>query len=774
MNRLDFPVRHPWLVLLLIGAITLAAATHLGELVIDNSTENILPASNKRVRENQLLRETFGSAELIVVGFEVPEGARVVDPRWFAALAELTHELEGIEALGPDKVISLANIQVPSLVSKGLLPGVALVPLAPAPVDRASADRMAQRIGQLQLLQGLIVSKDLRATAVIAKLDRATDPRQAQSLQIRVVKQVQQIIDRQQAKHGLRFHLAGTPVTKSAFVNLLERDMRVFVPTCVLLIGLVLLGLFRSWRGLVLPLATVLLALLWTLATMAVFGRTINTMTALLPPLLMAVGIADAVHLLSHWARCRKQIADPAEAVIEALHGTRSAIVMTTLTTMMGFLSLYLSPVEPIREFGVLAAVGAFYALVLSLTMAPALLRLFPGRPADPDRPRVGPPAGATLLARGARHVGRFAVSHPVWVLSLNALLVIALVGASVAWLRVEVNFVRYFKTDHPLSHAISFFDRRMAGTAPIELVISSTQPGTFKRPETLRKLARFQQDLARFESIDTSISIADFLSAANGLMTGRYEIPATEREIQGFQFYLPLARRGKGKDPVVTEQADTARIAVRAKSIGSTECKRLVTRIHALFERTIQAEQPELTLTVTGEAVIFMEVSDSITVSQVRSFCLALVLVFCAILILLRSLRLALISLVPNLFPIAVAFGIMAATDIDLNTSTAMVACIAIGIAVDDTIHFLSAYRKNLSLFSDPKEAILETCESVGAACAATTVILCAGFGVSALASFYPTIYFGVMSAVTIAAALYADFLLLPALLMVCGSKTD
>ena len=763
-------MRRPRAVLAAVALVVLAALPAQGWVRIDSRTENILPATSPSVVDYEAFRGQFGTDELILIGLLAPAGQRMVDPGPYALLAEVTRRLQGVAALESETVISLASARVPA-VRPGFPLRVELVPLVQEPPrDAAGAERVARRAAEVPLVEGMLLSRDLRAASVIAILRALPAGDGSQDALLRAVESVRAALAGVEQGSGVELHLAGTPLVKAAFVGLLRRDMAVLVPVCFGLIALVLIGLYRTTRAVLLPMSCVILAVLLTLATMGASGYALNTITALLPPLLLSVAIGESIHLVSAWdERRRAPGASPSAALEAAVRETALPCLLTSVTTVAGFASLLVSPILPIREFGLFASLGTLFAFLLTFSLVPAVLSLAPGRP--PAQGHGGDHTGR--LGRLLGGLARLVVGRPRTVLLLSALPVVASVLATVAWLDVEVDFVRYFKPEHEVPRAAEFFGRHLAGAAPLEVVLQGP-PGAFGEPENLRRLQALQARLEALvvpdrhgeplDAIDRTISVADFMRLANRLQGGGDEIPADRGRIAGIGLLAQMSGAERGMWRLVSQDLSRARLSARMQNLGSKEAATLV--------RAVQAAAAEVTggalqVTVTGSAVIFLEVSQAITDSQVSSFGGALVLVFGAMLLVFRSPRAALLCVVPNVFPLVFTFGFMAVSGITLNMGTAMVASIAIGIAVDDTVHFLTGFGRHISAGLEPAEAVTATFGSVGPANLALTLILIAGFGVTALASFYPTIHFGVLSAWTIAVAFYGDFVLLPALLV-------
>lgn len=778
-SLLLLPIRHPRKELACIALLAGLAAAVVGRtgVPIDGRTENILAESDPSVRTYAEFRERFGTDELLLVGVGVP--GRVVDPEPFALLAELTARVREVAGVDSRTVMSLASVRVPQAVP-GLPPRVSLVPLAPAPpADAAQADQLAARVRQLPLLEGFLVSPDLRTACVIAMLrpPEGRDPALVEAEQVRAVEALRATVAGL-ARPGYELHVAGSPVVKADFVGLLRRDLTVLIPISFGLIVLVLVGLYRTWRAVVLPIACVVLAVLFTLAVMALTGHALNTITSLLPPLILSVAIGESIHLVAAWDDERRRPgAEPVAALEAAVQETALPCLLTSVTTVAGFASFELSPILPIREFGRFASLGTVCAFLLTFTLLPALLRLLPGRPPGASG-RPGEEDGGRL-GRLLAALARFVVGRPRTVLAVSAVPLAGSLLATLAWLEVEVDFVRYFKSTHELPRAVEFFSARLAGPAPLEIAVVGA-PGAFGRPEHLRRLDELQRRLEALtfpdlhgrpiDPIDRTMSIASFAKVANQLQGGRPEVPDDPRRLAAIGLLAEMAAEGDGA-PVerglwrlLSPDLSRARISCRMQNLGSREAERLVEEVVRLGAGTMG---PGFEVQPTGAAVIFLEVSQAITDGQKTSFVGALVLVFGAMLLVFRSPRSALLCIVPNLFPIAFTFGFMAVSGITLNMGTAMVASIAIGVAVDDTVHFLTGFGRHIALGLAPPEAVAATFRGVGPANLALTLILCVGFGVSMLASFYPTIHFGVLSSWTIAVAFYGDFVLLPALLV-------
>lgn len=769
LSRLEplcaFPVRRPRLTLALLILLGGLLGSGIFQLGFDPSTEKVFPEGHEAVTNYEAFRETFGADESVFLAFEVPEGETVFEAESLALARRLAREASALE--GVDRAIALADLPLLTLTPLGpaLVPGL---PEDPTQATPAQLERWRQNVESAPLIEGTLVSKDRRSTSVVVRLQRFPPGVAGAELNAQVVAGLESVVQRaQQAYPKARFFVAGSPMIKHRIMQTIQDDLVTFTPP-LLLIALVMAGLLlRSLRGPFLVVGVLLLANDLTLGTMGLLGLPLDPMTTLVPTLILVIGVADSLHLLVEQraqARALGPKATGAETILAAAKHTFVPCLLTTATTMIGFGSLYTSNIPPISRFGVAAAMGALAAFAATFLLIPAISALLP------------PPQAASGVQARAEGLADLVLARPRLFLAGSFVFCGLL---SLGWLQVraETDFLAFFPKDDPLIEAVEEIQERFSGVAPCEVLIKGPV-GCSRDPKVLAALYALERELEGHALVDFAFSAADVVAQGNRLMTGGEaavpDSPEGLARVEGLlkqlaggalptkQFISTPADGGPAADHPGEEWL---RISIRARSAGSKKFKVLADWIRGDLSRR-HLEPVGVTAIPTGTSVVFGESADAIVQGQIESFLFAFLAITIVMVIVLRSVRLGLLSAIPNLAPIACLLGTMGYLDIAFNSFSSMVGSIALGIAVDDTIHILVGFRR-ASETQPLREAVRETLAREGTALFSTSAVLFCGFGVLTLGTFGPTREFGLLTAVAIAVALMADLMILPGLLL-------
>lgn len=582
-------------------------------------------------------------------------------------------------------------------------------------------------------LVGLLVSQDRRTAGVHLQLaDFAADPtgldRFADGLHAHVDGS---------REEGVRIAVAGIPLRKREAARLVLRDQRIFSPLCFAVLGVVLLFVTRHAGGMLLPLAFAGIAILLTLGLYALSGRTLNMITSLLPPVIMTLSASTTIHLYMEWRD--GEGTDQVERVAGALRRLLVPCFFASGTTVIGFLSLLLSDTPAVRSFGLFAAIGVAISFVVGLGGMAAILSYC--RVPEREDHREGFVGRGLLRLLGL--AAELAIRHPGKVVAVTlALCVLGISGA----LRVESNtdLLTFLGEKSPLVRDTRYIDGHLTGTGVIELLVKRSDGGAFEGPEDLARISHFEESVRRLPHVKHTLGPADF--SMDGLSGG-----------------------GDLVRSLVSEDRRTLRITVAAESVGTREGEALVA---AIREAAATELGEAFEVTETGAFHRIVAESNRLTASQVKSFGVALVFILLSIGLVFRSPRYAVLAFMPNVAPLLIAAAIMGYGGIDLSTGTSMIASVMIGIAVDDTIHFLAAFRRNYRGRAD--EAIRETLGSTGLSLFATTLALSLGFWVAVFGSFQPTVYFAILSGITMWLALAFDLVVLPSCLKLACMRRE
>jgi predicted RND superfamily exporter protein len=617
------------------------------------------------------------------------------------------------------------------------------------PRDAEAAAAFRERVLGDPLYVGNLVTDDARATAILVLFDPLSDQ---ELLSLGVEDRIRAVVDSLQGPETVA--VTGIQTLKVSGARLMEQDLRRFVPYSLLLVVVVLVWEFRTVRGVLLPLATVVTGVIWTIGAMVLTGRPINMGTLILPPLLMAIGIAYAIHVIGRYYQEIEPGRSRMEVVTSTVQHVRLPATFAWLTTVLADGTLSLSPIPAIRDFGVYSVLGITNIFVLSIVLIPAALVLMP----EPKRtPREA--AHLRRLVFLLERLAEYAVRRRRGILIASAIAcVVALIGAS--RIELETDYLSFFDESSQVRRENAAIAERLGGAQPIYVVVDGGGERALRRRELLAGIADLQRFIDGQPGVDAVLSVVDSVGlvrralnpdAPPGLPTDQMELD------QLFLFLDPDELR-----PVVTSDWSRANLIVRTRLSGSQEMSELVQRIEQYGREHFPGN---VTVRATGSIVLLNRSADALAEGQTSSLLQVLVVLFVLMSSLFLSFRTGALTLVPNVVPIVFLFGAMGYLGIDLNISTSMIAVIAIGIAVDDTIHYFNDFNQQIRRTGDQTRAIVEVVRSVGQPIVFTAGALSAGFLILCLSNFQPIQQFGYLASFTMAMGLVTELLITPGL---------
>lgn len=693
--------------LLVAGALCLAPRPE-----VDNSVNALLEANDEGAADYARFSRLFGTDELIVLRLEHPEPKRLLEE--VVALTELLEDDETV-----DRVVSAATAyssEVTLLLDEemgGLGELERLRPRFEGPLNRA-----------LELIR----VKDEKAT--LFALGRITDPAKRQPLAAALEAKKAAI---QEA--GGRLLVAGPPLLNLELDRAAHRVEQRALPLLVAVAVIFLLLTTRSFLLSAVVLVPVALGVFATEGALGLAEASSNIIVDITKPLLLVLLLASGLHLVVGFQDARRQDEGPREASESAFRNKGRAIALALFTTAVGFSSLAISPITPIRTFGILSAAGLLLGIPLTLWLLPALLS-FVGARGAAKRQGILEPASLAAVRFGTRWRG------PILVLA--AVGILAGLGAITA-LRSDPHAIRYFPEDHPLRADYEAMEASGLGLSTLELVLTST--AGFERRPQLEALDRIARRAVALEGVRDAISLPLFLREASFRSTRLDQLPD--------QLFIEraLEERSELLGDFVSPNRESARVSLLIETLDADTLDALAANIRDIVEE----EAPSASLTVTGNYRLLLDAQRSLIETLVESLLATALLMELVLLLLLRSARLALAALVPNVLPVSLNFLLMVLVGIPLDLGTAMTGAIALGIAVDDTLHFVIAWRKS---GAEP------AARSTGRALVMTTVVIGAGFLALVSSDFGPTRNFGLLAGVAMVTALIADLVVLPPLL--------
>jgi len=752
-----------------------------GRVETDTSYEAYFHEGDSTYQAYEAYREDFGSDEVAYIGYELPGREHGPwDLEAMRRLESLTRALEEVPFVY--EVTTLANVEL----TEGRADGIVISKLWDA-LPETQAALLARRQAYLAKpwIVGGLLDEDARFGAILLDMDRSsTDPpeaivwdesRGADDLE-NVYPQVSdakisEILDRPEYR-DFRFYYSGDVPLNAYYNRIMTREPLLLLGLSLALVSATLLCFFRTWVSVLMPALVLLSSFVLMLALMGVMGWKIGLTFLTAPPLLMAVGVAHSVHILSEFRVQRAELGDRRAALVETLRLVGTPCLLTSLTTAAGFLSMSFVPIKSLSQSALYTAAGVLSAFVLSLTLLLALLSF---GPRDGGAAQDGVRGGTRGFAGqgGLRRVGLL-----TWVAELNlrhrgALLVgfsAFTLACAVGALRVQVdsNWLEDFWSDAPIRVDTVRVDDEMGGTTNLIYVFDAGQADAIKEPAALREIERLQT-LAREEDwlVRKSYSIVDIVKDLNQVFhdgdPDHYRLPETRQEVAQL-LLLYESSGGEEVEEYVSLDYRRANLELRLRLAPTSETAKLVARLDAALE---EAPLVSTSMTLTGIGALWLELMGYIVDSQLQGFAIAFSAITAMMILIFRSVRIGLISMIPNLTPVWVALGAMGWLGIDLDYNKAMIAAVAIGISVDDTIHLMTRFHHEFARHGHYETALRAALTGIGRALLITSVALVLGFLVFGLSELRSQATFGGLLAAAIVTALIADFFFMPALVL-------
>ncbi|MGB0588371.1 MAG: efflux RND transporter permease subunit [Myxococcota bacterium] len=562
-----------------------------------------------------------------------------------------------------------------------------------------------------------------------------------------------------------RISLSGMPALTGSLRNLILSEFRMLFGLAMLTFIFVMAVLFRHPIGVISPLLIVALSAIWTFGLMATFDMPMTMLTNIMPSFIICIGMGDSVHTLSVYRDTRKAGVGNHEAIVHAIATTGTPILFTTITTIMGLLSFNVGTISAVSELGNAGAFGVSMALLHTLVTLPLLLSLnktsLLGVKVS-DQP--------DLIDRFVNGCSLISKRYQRGTLA-TALLFTIIAGVGISQIRVWHDPLSWIPESDNTKETFSVVDRELGGSSNVQLLIET--PKGIKDLALIQGLARLEEHILEFEHpgpyeevVGGVSSVLDFVRETNRALHGgdqaHYVVPKTQRELADILFLFESASPSQLRLMASTDLTIT-QMTIRLKWMEATSYLPFTQHV----ERGIEEHIGEVaTIRPTGIAYTMLTTVSSLIKNVLRSFSVAVLVITLFMIILLRELRLGLIAMVPNLLPIVLVAGFMGYADIRIDMANLLIASIAIGIAVDDTIHFLHRYRVHKTAFGDMEAAIADSLSHAGRAMAGTTLILGLGFSVYFASVMKNLQNFGLLIALTVVLALLVDLVFGPALI--------
>lgn len=789
-NRLArFLTQYPKTVLLVFLLLTAALAWQATRFEIDASADTLLTKDNELYVKSRVASERFSPQEFLLVAYK-PTSHPVLSEPSFADLRTLSDELRKLERV--ESVRSILNVPLLSLAGGNL----AQVDASQWTIEQQNFSKAAlkETFSGHPIYEDLVINKEQTATAIqvlfrpnqtleainqriIALEEKGLNGTltDAEKNELKALEEkaapIEKKLDAQRIQEietirGLikpyeddaDLYLGGVHVLGYQLINIIRNDLVVFGGAIAAIICAILLMLFRRWRWVLIPVLCCASSVVCTVGLLGMLGLKATVISANFIALQLILTLAIVMHLIVQYREYSAAQKDWSQA--QLIRATLARKVRPCLyagvTTSIGFASLIVTDIQPVIAFGWMMMIAMGLSIAVSLVLFPALLALF-GREAPAGESRL---SGAVL--RGFTHISLHRGRGTVVV----SLLVGFLALAGLFALSVENSFINYFRDSTKVHQELAFIDQELGGSTPMDLVYTiseeeqSEEEDLVITADTVQQLQRIQKTLNEYEAVGKTLSIVNFTELGRQINNNK---PLTEYELTSVYWTVDKALRKELIGSYFNQETQQARISIRIQdTTEGLNRDQLLADIRADLKAL---GVPEERYALTNLFVLYQDILQKLFKSQVQSLAIVYGLLTLAFLVLFRSWRMALIGIAPNVLSTLAVLGVMGWVGIPLDLMTITIASIAMGIAVDDTIHYMHRYREEVAEHS-PEDALRRTHSSVGYALLFTTAIIVVGFSLLVFSDFLPSVYFGVLTALAMLMALIADLTLLPVLL--------
>lgn len=745
-----------WLILAVILVLAAGSVYLMKDIRSDNSNESFFMPDDPAVMAIHRFREFFGNEDYVYVAIrskgDVFERGNMLLLKSLAdALEKYVPYIKEVKWLGSAEYIRNEGDHIKAG------PGLEKIPDEQAPINEFKAEVL-----KLNDFVNVLVSPDSHIATIVLECDRypanVKDPRKAIAPAVNKVLSMPEFA-------GLDVHLAGTPVKDYESDQITKRETLKLVIVCLVIQSVLLFLLGNGIRAIFAPVLVMSFSIVLTLGIISLVGWKVSMMDIMLPTMLFSVCLGDTVHIIASYHLNRIKGMPHKEALAHTMRSVFIPCLFTSLTTMMGFISFLATDLLPIRMAGVYSAIGVGLAFILSITLTPIIYMI---------RPEKGSILKKESHSRFLNGMGNALKKLTTWAIDHAYSVILFFVGTGLLgiWLYqsvvIETNTIKDISTSEKLRQDYDFFDHDFGGSMSLDIMVDSGKENGARKLTFLQDMERLQRYAETLPGCTKTHSLVDIIRRINFVLhEGRTEydtLPSEQKNSDEYLFFYETSG-GKNLDKELSFLSDVARIHVQTRNMGTQEVKSFIQSMNNFVANELQGR---LKIEYTGQMAWVADVSDYVSAGQADSFLCAVISICIMMMICLRSVKLGIISMLPNIVPILIPMGLMGILGYNLSVILMIFSSVIIGVTVDDTTHFYVTFKRFFSEKADYHSALLKTVETVGHPVVFTSVSLVLGFLLFELSVVRTTGQFGLLGAVAFFWGCLADLTFSPALLYV------
>ncbi len=756
-------LRNPIALLSGLLLITIALAFQWRHLEVSNTEISVLPADHPEIVKYNQFVELFGEEDnAIVLGIQ---DSLLFEQDMFNEWNNLCRRIESFSDVVT--AVSTANLQeLKRFREEESDPyEFRLDPLLTGPISsQGEADSLRTYLfSRLPFYEDLIFNRETQSVRMVAYLDKDllnTDVRNQF-----ILNELEPTIASFEKETGMDVKISGMPYVRTWNSKLLTSEIGKFVLAALLITSFIFYLFFRSFRATFISMCVVIIGVMWSFGIIGLFRFEITILTALIPPLIIVIGIPNCIFLINKYQHEVKKHGNQALSLQRVIVKVGNATLMTNVTTASGFATFIILDSDLLKEFGIVASINILSIFMLSLLIIPIIYSFMP-LPKDKHLEHLNRKWIGKFVAWMEGLVRDF---RPAVYLTALVVLILGIIG--IFQMKITGSRIEDLPKDTQFYEDIVFFEEEFNGIMPVEVVVmDTTRKRSMYKPSALKKINRLSDSIAKTPELSTPFSIVNVIKYSNqaffGGLPNQYRLPSSQVNSS----IMAAANRSKGDSTLLINLVDStgqiARITTFMRDVKTDRMEEIERDLLTLISEVFPEERYRVYM--TGKAMLFLKGTKYLVKNLVISLALAVVLISVFMAYLFRSARMILISLIPNLLPLLITAGLMGFLSIPIKPSTILVFSIAFGISVDDTIHFLAKYRQELATNNwHIRKSVYSALRETGISMFYTSVVLFFGFSVFTISSFGGTVALGALVSATLLFAMLSNLVLLPSLLL-------
>lgn len=747
----NFSIKHPWIVIGITILITVFFALQFPKIKIDTDPQNMLEADEPTRLFHQMTKDNFNLHDFIAVGAVNENGVFTAD--MLNRIYKITSEIEEIDG------VIVEDIMAPSTVDDIKQGSGGALVIEPLMGDLITTDEEAQyilgRIKDSPVLKGKLASDDGKAIALFIPLE-------SKDVSNRVSKEIQSITD----KHGgdATYYIAGLPLAEDSFGAEMFVQMAISAPAALLIIFLLMLMFFRQMKVIFAPMIVAMISVIWAMGLLIYTGNTVHIMSSMIPIFLIPISVLNSIHIISEFHDHFKKFKHKATTIQYAIDELFVPMLFTSLTTIAGFISLALTPIPPVRVFGIFVAFGIMVAWFLSLTINPAIAMLI----SDKSLRNFGKSDDSHgILSKILHNLRNVSWKFNKSIIGI-ALVAVVVAAVGLSMIVVNDNPVKWFKKSHPIRQADIAMNKHLAGTYMNYLVFDSDDEGYMKDPKVLNYMVSLQNELQKDEVVGATTGVTDIVKKVRyelfGADSSEAIIPTNANEIGQMLFLFEMS----GGDPddlfkFVTNDYAKANLWVQLKDGDNQKVKQVVDRANNFINDNPLPDG--LNIKWAGLPYINIEWQNQMVTGMRSSLMGSYLVVFIMMIFLFRSIRWGLISMLPLTITIMAIYAFIGYIGKPYDMPVAVLSSLTLGLSIDFAIHFIQRLKIIHSRTKDFKESFHEIFESTGRAISRNVMVIAIGFIPMLFSTLVPYITVGSFFLAIMIVSGLVTMMLLPAI---------